>query len=506
MPQRPDLPRAGQHSTPRGLEKNLAALVAKLNARGTPSLPEHGPPPLQARRGRRGVEVWGGQNKMADAQTPADVVGEPTSAAKDPVDELTEQASNVTIATSPQRNAQPEATQQAPTPPSGHSKGKPRNKKSGRLGAGRNKRSNNNVPGMSAEEYSSRNLYLRALGSDTTDESLHDMCAEYGKIVSAKAIMEKFEVFPRVCKGYGFVLFEQAESAVAALAGLTEKGVEASYARVSTRYPSSATPHPVEDPTNLYFSNLPLATTEKELEAMLGTYGVVVSSRILRNDTGLSRGVGFARMKNRSVCIEIVKDYNGKVLEGATEPVMCKFADNPGPRRKFQRDLYRSNEQGVYMGGADVPRYSMQQLGMGGMLIGQPQGGQMPMGAGGLYMPMPHGAGPYSTDTAGASMAMMPGAGRMNQQGGPHMVMQYAPYYGQWPAGQAMYIAQQPGMGGSPGMVPPSMMGQIPGPEGASPVGPTGSYPVVLGSVGDSQDAAQAGAPQPGWTQASAPN
>ena len=303
---------------------------------------------------------------------------------------------------------------------------------------------------------------------------------------------------------------------------------------------------------------------------MLGTYGVVVSSRILRNDTGLSRGVGFARMKNRSVCIEIVKDYNGKVLEGATEPVMCKFADNPGPRRKFQRDLYRSNEQGVYMGGADVPRYSMQQLGMGGMLIGQPQGGQMPMGAGGLYMPMPHGAGPYSTDTAGASMAMMPGAGRMNQQGGPHMVMQYAPYYGQWPAGQAMYIAQQPGMGGSPGMVPPSMMGQIPGPEGASPVGacsptahagrawtpgscslahplvrpgavffregpllplhtrararthadkltatapfgqpfagPTGSYPVVLGSVGDSQDAAQAGAPQPGWTQASAPN
>ena len=61
------------------------------------------------------------------------------------------------------------------------------------------------------------------------------MCAEYGKIVSAKAIMEKFEVFPRVCKGYGFVLFEQAESAVAALAGLTEKGVEASYARVSTR-------------------------------------------------------------------------------------------------------------------------------------------------------------------------------------------------------------------------------------------------------------------------------
>lgn len=454
---------------------------------------------------------------MADTQKPGDVV-EPTSAAKDPVDELAEQASSVTIAGTPPSAAQPEATQQAQTPPSGHSKGKPRNKKSGRPGAGRNKRSNNNVQGLTAEEYSSRNLYLRALASDTTDESLYETCVEYGKIASAKAIMEKFDAFPHTCKGYGFVLFEQAESAVAALAGLTEKGVEASYARVSTRYPSSVTPHPVEDPTNLYFSNLPLATTEMELEAMLRTYGVVVSSRILRHDSGSSRGVGFARMKSRAVCIEIAKDFNGKVLEGATEPVLCKFADNPRPRRKFQRDLYSSSEQGIYVGGGvAVPPYSMQHMGMGSMLIGQPQGGQMPMGAGGLYMSMPHGAGLHSTDATGASMAIMPGAGGMNQQvaqGRPHMMtMQYAPYYGQWPAGQAMYIAQQPGTGslgmGSPGMGSPAMpsslpqsttmgnamgmMSQVLGPEGTPP-------------VGDGQSDPQAGAARPEWNQAPAPN
>lgn len=50
-----------------------------------------------------------------------------------------------------------------------------------------------------------------------------------------------------------------------------------------------------QDPTNLYISNLPLAVDEKELENMLQPFGQVVSTRILRDYSGNSRGVGFAR-------------------------------------------------------------------------------------------------------------------------------------------------------------------------------------------------------------------
>ncbi|KAL0184984.1 hypothetical protein M9458_020680, partial [Cirrhinus mrigala] len=49
-----------------------------------------------------------------------------------------------------------------------------------------------------------------------------------------------------------------------------------------------------QDPTNLYISNLPLTMDEQELEAMLKPFGQVVSTRILRDTNGASRGVGFA--------------------------------------------------------------------------------------------------------------------------------------------------------------------------------------------------------------------
>lgn len=50
-----------------------------------------------------------------------------------------------------------------------------------------------------------------------------------------------------------------------------------------------------QDPTNLYISNLPLSMDEQELETMLKPFGQVVSTRILRDANGASRGVGFAR-------------------------------------------------------------------------------------------------------------------------------------------------------------------------------------------------------------------
>lgn len=50
-----------------------------------------------------------------------------------------------------------------------------------------------------------------------------------------------------------------------------------------------------QDPTNLYISNLPLCMDEQELESMLKPFSQVISTRILRDANGTSRGVGFAR-------------------------------------------------------------------------------------------------------------------------------------------------------------------------------------------------------------------
>lgn len=50
-----------------------------------------------------------------------------------------------------------------------------------------------------------------------------------------------------------------------------------------------------QDPTNLYLSGLPPNFNEHDLEQMLLPYGQVISTRILRDSNGVSKGVGFAR-------------------------------------------------------------------------------------------------------------------------------------------------------------------------------------------------------------------
>lgn len=58
---------------------------------------------------------------------------------------------------------------------------------------------------------------------------------------------------------------------------------------------SSSSKQQEQDPTNLYISNLPVSVDEQELENMLKHFGQVISTRILRDSSGVSRGVGFAR-------------------------------------------------------------------------------------------------------------------------------------------------------------------------------------------------------------------
>ncbi|KAK1788594.1 hypothetical protein P4O66_002670 [Electrophorus voltai] len=70
-----------------------------------------------------------------------------------------------------------------------------------------------------------------------------------------------------------------------------------------------------QDPTNLYISNLPVSMDEQELENMLKPFGHVISTRILRDASGGSRGVGFARMESTETCEAVIQHLNGKYLK-----------------------------------------------------------------------------------------------------------------------------------------------------------------------------------------------
>ncbi|XP_024942251.1 protein alan shepard isoform X9 [Cephus cinctus] len=204
--------------------------------------------------------------------------------------------------------------------------------------------SNNAMQGQQTEQLSKTNLYIRGLNQNTTDKDLVNMCAQFGTITSTKAILDKNT---NKCKGYGFVDFESPVAAEGAVKALVAKGIQAQMAKVgiwllrrlaSVRWLCMQIEQQEQDPTNLYIANLPLNFKENDVEAMLAQYGQVISTRILRDTSGQSKGVGFARMESKEKCEQIIQMFNGKTLQGAKDPLLVKFADG-GNKKK---SLYKS--------------------------------------------------------------------------------------------------------------------------------------------------------------------
>ncbi|XP_072602311.1 RNA-binding motif, single-stranded-interacting protein 2 isoform X3 [Vulpes vulpes] len=213
------------------------------------------------------------------------------------------------------------------------------------------------------DQLSKTNLYIRGLQPGTTDQDLVKLCQSYGKIVSTKAILDKST---NKCKGYGFVDFDSPSAAQKAVTALKASGVQAQMAKQQE-----------QDPTNLYISNLPLSMDEQELEGMLKPFGQVISTRILRDTSGTSRGVGFARlavvdiaaldtgvqmplritvfgshtkqrMESTEKCEAIITHFNGKYIKtpagvpAPSDPLLCKFADG-GPKKRQNQGKYVQN-------------------------------------------------------------------------------------------------------------------------------------------------------------------
>ncbi|CAO1388254.1 unnamed protein product [Diamesa hyperborea] len=234
-----------------------------------------------------------------------------------------------------------------------------------------------NTP-QQTEQLSKTNLYIRGLQQGTTDKDLQNMCSQYGNIISTKAILDKTT---NKCKGYGFVDFESPSCAEGAVKGLISKGIQAQMAKVGIWVLHRPAIQQEQDPTNLYLANLPLTFKETDVEQLLAKHGQVISTRILRDQQGTSKGVGFARMESRERCELIIQIFNGNQLQGAKDPLLVKFADGGSKKKNTFKSpdpnarTWREVPEGVPV--AYDP--SMQQNGMGvnvGAHLGMPAYGR----------------------------------------------------------------------------------------------------------------------------------
>ncbi|KAI8882042.1 RNA-binding domain-containing protein [Backusella circina FSU 941] len=179
--------------------------------------------------------------------------------------------------------------------------------------------------------YHTHNVYIRGLPLSTTDDSFLDMCKVYGNIASSKVMIDQKT---GECKGYGFVMFENREDCKRAIDGLNKNDLQASFAKIGQEsFSSRLRDLQDESSTNIYLSNLPLKTTEEQLEELFQPYRTI-SSLILRDpQSGMSRGVGFARMDDRLAATAIIERFNGHIIEGSSAPLQVRFADSPAQKK-----------------------------------------------------------------------------------------------------------------------------------------------------------------------------
>jgi RNA recognition motif. (a.k.a. RRM, RBD, or RNP domain) len=100
-----------------------------------------------------------------------------------------------------------------------------------------------------------------------------------------------------------------------------------------------------ESNTNLYVSNIPRTLNEHELSNMFEPYKVL-SARILRDEHGNGRGVGFARFdlgfsavcllilnsfETRDVCEDVIRKYNNSTIVRGEQDflIQIRFSDTP---------------------------------------------------------------------------------------------------------------------------------------------------------------------------------
>ncbi|KUI55131.1 Sporulation-specific protein 5 [Cytospora mali] len=208
-----------------------------------------------------------------------------------------------------------------------------------------------------------KNVYIRGLHPTTDDELLSKYASRFGEVEQSKAIID---TATGACKGqvphllfstltwltsycrFGFAKFKDVRDSEKCIQGFYLLGYEVGFARESFNARLKAEGD--DGSTNLYISNLPKSVTEAQLVAIFDPYQIL-SSKILRDSMGNSRGVGFARFESREVCEEVIKRYHCQAIGDECFLMQVRYADTPAQKElkriTAERRQYRTNEYNI---------------------------------------------------------------------------------------------------------------------------------------------------------------
>jgi len=311
------------------------------------------------------------------------------------------------------------------------------------------------------------NVYIKNFGEDLGDEKLKEVFSKFGKITSYKVVKDRdvrgeegedmLEAGPDgKNKGFGFVSFEDSESAEKAVDELNGVEMFGKTLYVGRAQKKAERQQELKKKfeqlklerlnryqgVNLYVKNLDDTIDDERLRKEFAPYGTITSAKVM-NEEGRSKGFGFVCFSSPEEATKAVTEMNGRII--VAKPLYVALAQRKEDRKAHLASQYIQRMAGMrmqQMGG-------MQQMGMGGYFMPtmpQPQRFFTPaqMRAQPRW-PQQQAVVPRPGGMPGMGMGMSMGVPRAPRVGGPRMGQPQPRPMGQ-PGPQPMTMMARPGM------------------------------------------------------------
>lgn len=189
------------------------------------------------------------------------------------------------------------------------------------------------------------NVFVKNFGDEIKDdEQLKKMFEEFGTILSAKIAKDDKDTKSR---GFGFVAFEKAEDAEAAVEKMNGKEIGKGMTLYVGRAQKKAE-RQVElrkkfeeqkaqrlnnyTGVNLYVKNLDDGIDDERLRQEFQAFGNITSAKVMTDGNGRSKGFGFVCFSTAEEATKAVTDMNGKIV--VAKPLYVALAQRKDDRRQ----------------------------------------------------------------------------------------------------------------------------------------------------------------------------
>lgn len=185
------------------------------------------------------------------------------------------------------------------------------------------------------------NVYIKNLPDDFDDVQLRDMFEAFGKIISAKIMVDNNN---KKSRGFGFVSFEEpedAEKAVTSMNGLENTGKYLYCGRAQKKAERQAELKEKFEKikmerinryqgVNLYVKNLDDVVDDERLRKEFSQFGTITSAKVM-GDGNRSKGFGFVCFSSPEEATKAVTEMNGRII--VAKPLYVALAQRKEDRR-----------------------------------------------------------------------------------------------------------------------------------------------------------------------------